>query len=92
MSSDPKASSSPIAQSTPPSLTMAARRSSIFCSLGWTVKSCGSETCASPTALSTSVVMAVLADSRGRWSTGRTCLEESWASWVSAKARSSCPR
>src|SRR5919199_1520313 len=41
ISSDPNASSSPKPQSMPPSLAIAARRSSSDCSFGWTVKPCG---------------------------------------------------
>ena len=94
MSSEPNASSSPIAQSMPPSLAIAARCSSIFWSFGCGVKSGGKETCASPMALRTSGVIAVSTwDSCGvRGSMTGSGLEESCASWVSAKARSSWPR
>jgi hypothetical protein len=83
-----------MAQSTPPSLAIAARRSSIFCSFGCGVKSGGKETWASPMVLRTSGVIDVLTvDSCGvRGSMAGCGLEVSCASWVSAKARSSCPR
>jgi hypothetical protein len=77
-----------------PSVTIAARRSSSRCSFGCGVNSVGSETWASPMALSTSGVIAVrMVDiSAVRGSMTGSGLELSFASWVSEKARSSCSR
>ena len=100
-SSDPKANSSPIAQSMPPSDAIAARRCSSGISLGCTVKPSGSATKASAICLTTSRGTAVgraaaptdvLCSAGGSMpSPVPSSAEEAIASRVSLKTRSSWP-
>ena len=89
-SREPTASSSPKAQSIPPSLAIAARRSSTRFSRGWTVKSSGRSTKELPIRLTTSSGTAVSIGPSSGCSMAGSALKPPVALRVSTKTFSSC--